>query len=125
MPPFGPTQGSIPFTLVSTGSGADFAVITSRPTQITGIFAGNINAAPRYLKLYDVSGASTSGLGLPVLNLIIPGNTAGGGSNPTPGGLLQGAQFYKGVTMLITTNMALADASAANAGDCNINILYQ
>lgn len=124
---FGPSQGFTPFTLVSAAS-LNATQLTTRPSQIVNIELGNINAAARYIKFYDMVAMPTSGVGGTglVKNLIIPGNTAGAGSNVAPGSShpMTGVQFTNGIAFIITNNAAVTDTSAPSAGDVVVNLDY-
>ncbi len=79
-----------------------------------GVQAGNVNAAARYLKLYDKATAPTVGTDVPVQTIIVPGDTAGGGNNvPVPE---DGIAFAHGIAFALTTGMADGDPSGVAAG---------
>lgn len=128
----GNVDGLNAFSMVST-SGLSLTVINDGPCQLMQGVLGNVNAAARFLKLYDVSAAQalaqTSGLftAIPVQNYIIPGNAAGAGSNFGQGGQVPavGLQFFNGMAMQLTGNAALADASGVGGADCVVNLWWR
>lgn len=86
------------------------------------IHTSNINAAVRYLKLYDKATAPTVGTDVPVWTLAIPGNAAGAGFvMPIPVGLV----FTTGIGIGITTGSADADVGAVAASDIIVNIGFK
>jgi hypothetical protein len=139
----GTRSGVTPFSLVSAG-GANPTFVFDGPCQL---FVGqlfNVNAAARFLKVYDVDEeqVGTSGIfqavavtpiqfvtpfvnQLPVLNFGIPGNTAGAGSNFgnfPHNAITRGYQFSQGVAIQITANIAVGDQSGITAGDVIVNL---
>ena len=127
--PIGNTNGLTYFSLITQSSGISLTQITNTPTQLCFFSMGNINAAARYLKVIDSPGTVQSSAGFTAsMSFIIPGNTAGAGSNghiaagpPTLGGL----QLNAGLAIAITANAALTDLSGANVGDVNIVLGYR
>ena len=124
----GPQSGSIPFTLVSAANN-NATLVKAAPGHLTIFSGGNVNANPRYVKFFDTAIASTSGFsGInPVWNIILPGNTAGAGSNvplSAAGPQVGGLQFFNGIAFMITPNIALTDQSGVSAGDVTINLGY-
>jgi hypothetical protein len=87
------------------------------------ITVSNINASPRYLKLYNKASAPTVGTDTPVLVFLIPGNAAGAGSNiPIPD---VGIAFTLGIAYALTTGVADSDTGAVAANEIVVNIAYQ
>lgn len=120
--------GLLVFSRISDAT-TNITLVKAGPTQVGFISCGNVNAAVRYLKLFDKGVAVTLGSGndLPVQTYIIPGGTAGAAANisisqssPNMGGL----QFYNGLCMALTTDNALTAASGVSLGDCVVNIGY-
>lgn len=90
---------------------------------VGGVYASNINAAARYLKFYNKSSAPTVGTDIPVQTYLIPGNTAGGGTNiPIPE---RGIAFSAGIAWALTTGVQDSDTGAVAANDLVVNILYR
>lgn len=91
--------------------------------QVYAIYAHSINAAVRYLKLYNKATAPTVGTDTPVLTLPIPGNAAGAGFVLDTGGM--GIAFSTGIGFALTTGVADADTGAVAANEIVVNLLYK
>lgn len=91
--------------------------------QVYTVIAHNINAAVRYLKLYDKATAPTVGTDTPVMTLPIPANAAGAGFVLDTGGM--GVAFSLGIGLALTTGVADADTGAVAANEIVINLLYK
>ena len=79
------------------------------------IYAVNMNAALRYLKLYNKASSPTVGSDTPVATLPIPASTTGAGFMlQIPG---NGASFTTGIALALTTGIADADTGAVSAND--------
>lgn len=116
------TGGYTPSHLISAGS-TNATNITQQATTLGWVTASNINASPRYLKLYDKASAPTVGSDTPVQTYIIPGNTSGAGTNiPLPA---PGMAFLLGFSFAITTGAADADTGVVGAGDIVVNYGYK
>jgi hypothetical protein len=86
-----------------------------------GFSCSNINAAVRYLKLYELA-APTSGSTV-YMKFIIPGNTAGGGHSPNfPA---EGVAFATAMGSRLTTGFADNDTDAVASGDIICNFFYR
>ncbi len=93
-------MASTPGKIVSAASKNE-TVLSARPGVLTYLTASNINAAPRYLKLYNKASGLVVGTDVPVHTFLIPGNTAGAGSNiPIPD---DGIHFSVGISLALTT----------------------
>jgi hypothetical protein len=90
--------------------------------QVYGIVATNINAAVRYLKLYNKASSPTVGTDTPVMTIPIPGNTAGAGIVID---IPQGLAFATGIAAAITTGVADSDTGAVAANEIVVSILYK
>lgn len=116
-----PTGGYTPGKLISAATTNATSVKASAGT-LGFLTVGNINAAQRYLKLYNKASAPTVGTDVPVLVFIIPGNTAGTGSNiPIPSA---GINFSTGLAFAITTGVADNDTGAVAANEITVNYGY-
>jgi hypothetical protein len=98
--------------------------VKTAPGQIFHIIAININAALRYLKLYDASVDDTAvGTTTPKLTIPLPAST----TNPIP--LIidtpMGIPFNTAITAAATTGVADNDTGAPSANDIIIQILYR
>lgn len=95
-------------------------VIKASPGAIGFIYAANLNAAVRYLKLYDATSV-TVGTTSQVAALPIPASTTGAGFVlPIPGGLA----FTTGICIGTTTGPTSADTGAVAANEIFVMIGY-
>jgi hypothetical protein len=113
-------NGATPATYVSAAS-TNATSLKASAGQVYGVLLSNVNAAARYLKIFNKASAPTVGTDTPVMNLIIPGNTAGAGSNVF---LPVGAAFSTGIAFAITTGVALLDTGAVAANEITATFLY-
>jgi hypothetical protein len=90
--------------------------------QVYVIDATNTNAAPRYLKLYNLATAPTVGTSTPVMTLMIPGNTAGAGRILSDA---HGFAFGTGIASAITTGAADSDTGAVAANEVIFHLGYK
>lgn len=113
--------GATPYKLISAAS-TNATSLKASAGQIYSIAAYNINAAVRYLKLYNKALSPTVGTDTPVAVYAIPGNTAGAGftiSFPV------GMQFDTGIAFALTTGIADSDTGAVAANEQVVNITYK
>lgn len=89
--------------------------------QIYAIVAHNINAAVRYLKIYNKASAPTVGTDTPVLTLPIPGNAAGAGF-VLP--VAVGVALSTGIAFALTTGVADSDTGAVAANEIVVDLVY-
>lgn len=73
-----PVAGDTAFTKVATGTDYDRTVVVVGAGVLTALQASNINAAPAYIKLYDLAVVPNPATHTPFATLLIPGSTAGG-----------------------------------------------
>lgn len=89
--------------------------------QIGFIYAVNLNAAVRYLKLYNKASSPTVGTDTPVATLPIPASTTGAGfMMAIPGGM----NFATGIGYATTTGVADADTGAVAANEIILLLGY-
>ncbi len=88
--------------------------------QVYGWAIFNTNAAACYVKLYNKATGPTSA-DTPVVTLLIPGNTAGGGLVTQ---LNKGIAFSSGISYRATTAIADNSAAAVAASEVSINLFY-
>jgi hypothetical protein len=93
-------------------------VVKASAGQVYGWFLSNINASPRYVKLFNKATAPTVGTDVPVLTLLIP---AGGAANCE---FSNGIAFSTGIGFATTTAAADTDTGAVAVGEVVVNILY-
>jgi hypothetical protein len=90
--------------------------------QLYGIVATNINAAVRYLKLYNKASAPTVGTDVPVMTIALPGNTAGAGLAID---FANGIAFATGIAAALTTGVGDSDTGAVAANELVIHLIYK
>jgi len=111
----------IPATYVSAAS-TNATNLKASAGKIGMLTVGNVNAAARYLAIYDKATTPVPGTDVPVLKFIIPGNTAGAGTNiPIPDG---GLNFNNGISWSLGTGAALLDNNAVAASEITVNFGY-
>ena len=116
----------------SSSAATPYKLISAATTNATSVKASggnlffvsvsNINAAARYLKLYNKTSAPNVGTDVPILTFLIPGNTAGAGSNL--GIPPQGLRFNTGIAFALTTGVSDTDAVAVAANEIIVNLGY-
>lgn len=79
----------------------------------------NINAASRYLKLYNKATAPTVGTDTPVMTIMLPPNS----NQVIPTGPY-GIRFSTGIAYALTTGITVADTGAVAASEHSIGIFY-
>ena len=87
--------------------------------NLYSVTASNINAAARYLKLYNKASAPTVGTDVPVLTIPIP---ATGVVNIAFG--TQGFRFSAGIAFALTTGNADSDTAAVAASEIKVMLAY-
>lgn len=118
--PASTSGGWTPYNLVSAAN-TNATSLKASPGQVGYINVGSINAAARYLHLYNKASAPTVGTDTPVHTFIIPGNTAGAGNSlPIPAG----TEFTTGIAFAITTSINAANSAVA-ANEITVNIGYK
>jgi hypothetical protein len=113
--------GATPGKLVSAAS-TNATNIKNAAGKLLMLTASNVNAAARYLKVYNTSGAPTVGTDVPVGTFIIPGNTAGAGTNiPIPA---TGINLSTGISIALTTEATDAGTTGVAANEIVVNYAY-
>lgn len=92
--------------------------------QVYGYFLSNLNASPAYLKLYNKASAPTVGSDVPVITILIPGNSASNGAGANCE-FANGIAFGTGIAFATTTGVADADTGAVAANEVVINLFYK
>lgn len=120
------TVGAVPVTSGGTSISRTVSAASTNATnvkasagQVYQIIASNVNAAARYIHLYNTSGTPTCNTSI-ASTFIIPGNTAGGGTNIP---LAPGAAFGTGIGFCVTTAVDGTGAVAAN--EIVLNVFYK
>lgn len=118
-PTGGPTGGSTTYSKISTADNNSVNIKASAGT-VYSIQASNINAAARYLKLYNKATAPTCGTDTPVFRYTIAAS-----SGPTPAITFPvGASFPLGIGICIVTGITDADNTSTAASEQLVNITY-
>jgi hypothetical protein len=86
---------------------------------VYGFLASNINAAVRYLKLYDKASAPTVGTDTPVATVVLP--IGGTSSHSFPHGI----SFTNGISFALTTGIADSDTAAVSANEHVVHLFYK
>ncbi len=107
------TANGLTISRVLSAASTNATSVKASAGQVYTVYAHNINAAVRYLKLYNKASAPTVGTDTPVLTIPIPGNTAGAGAVLDTGGM--GIAFGTGIALAITTGVADADTGAVSS----------
>jgi hypothetical protein len=107
-----------PYGLKSAAS-TNLTVVKNAPGAIGFILAQNLNAAIRYLKLYNKASAPVLATDAPLLTIPIPANTTGAGfAIAIPGGL----GFSAGIALALTTGVADNDTGAVAANEVFLSL---
>lgn len=112
--------GQTIFRRISTAD-TNAASVKGSAGQVYGVYMSNINASPRYVKLYNKATAPTVGTDTPVMTLLVPGNTAGAGGTF---GMPSGIAFGTGIGVAITTGVADSDTGAVAANEIVVHLFY-
>jgi hypothetical protein len=113
--------GWTPHHLVSAAT-TNATSLKASPGQVGSIVVSSINAAIRYLKLYNKASAPTVGTDTPVHVIPIPGNTAGAGA-VVPFGA--GLEFTTGIAYALTTGITNTDTGSVAASEITVAIAYK
>ena len=117
----GATQLPVTPTTATTNSAATTNATSTKNTAGTlwSVAVSNINAAARYLKLYNKASAPTVGTDVPILTIPIPAGGVvqiNGGSN--------GIRFATGIAWALTAGAADSDTAAVAASEHKVVISY-
>jgi len=94
-------------------------LVKDAPGQVYGVWVSNVNAAVRFLKLYDLAIAPTVGTTVPTHTFMIP--AAGILRENWPNGI----EFTAGIGFGTTTLVADADTNAISAAESVIHIFWR
>ena len=120
--PAATTGGATAYKLISAAS-TNATNVKASAGQIYMITASNINAAVRYLKIYNKASAPTVGTDTPAFTFAIPGDTTGAGTNiPIPA---CGIALGTGIAFAFTTGVADSDTGAVAANEIVVNMAYK
>lgn len=113
--------GWTPFRLVSAAT-TNATNVKASAGMVGSIICSNVNAAVRYLKLYNTSSAPTVGTSTVVHVIPIPGNTAGAGCVVSFGA---GLEFTTGISFALTTEPTDAGTTGVAASEITVSIAYK
>lgn len=109
-----------PYSLISAGT-VNATVVKATPGNIYDLIVSNVNAAARYLKLYDKATAPAE-TDTPVMRILLPGNATGAGIAKS---FVSGLAFNSGISFRLTTGVADNDTGAVAANELLVNIAYR
>jgi uncharacterized cupin superfamily protein len=116
------TSGGASISRLLSAASTNSTLAKSSAGQVYGWYITNNNASERYVKLYNKASAPTIGTDTPVITLLIPGNTAGAGTNVN---FSAGIAFATGIGYGTTTGYADNDTGAVAAGEIIVNLFYK
>lgn len=114
-----------PFQLTATRFNVNSAATTNATSvrasaaRLMMVVASNVNAAARYLKLYDKASAPVVGTDVPLLTIPIP---ATGQVSVELGAM--GLNFANGLALAITAGAADTDVAAVAAAEVKVAGMY-
>lgn len=111
--------GASTYRIISVNN-ATGVLVADQKRVLYSVQAGNINAAVRYLKLYNKATAPTCGTDTPVATIPLP--AAGVPANPDIGSA--GWQFSLGLGYCIVTGAADSDTTAPAANEQFVTLGY-
>ena len=117
------TAGGLSIGKLISANSTNATSLKGSAGQVYTIYAHNVNAAVRYLKIYNKASSPTVGTDTPVITFPIPGNTAGNGAVLDTGGM--GIAFATGIAYAVTTGVADSDTAAVAANEIVLTILYK
>lgn len=107
---------------VISAASTNATLCVGRGALVGTIHASNVNAAARYLKLYDKATAPTVGTDTPRFTVLIPGAATGGqASIAFP---IQPI-FQNGLGLALTTGVADSDTAAVAANEIVVHVAYR
>jgi len=118
-PTGGATNGATTYSKISTADN-NAASIKGSAGTVYSVQATSLNAAVRYVKLYNKATAPTCGTDTPVVRLAVPPSSAAGPALTFP----VGAAFPLGIGICIVTGITDADNTATAASEQLVNITY-
>ena len=117
--PVAATNGGTSISRIVSAASTNATNVKASAGQVYTIIASNVNAAARYVHFYNTSGTPTCNTSI-ISTFIIPGNTAGAGTNIT---IPPGAAFATGIGVCITTGVDGTGNVAAN--EIVLNTFYR
>lgn len=116
------TSGGLSASHLVSAATTNATVIKNAAGKVYGVIASNVNAAVRYLKLYDLAVAPT--VGTSTVKLTIP-MVAGTTGPLTFVSFPHGIDFSTGISIATTTEATDSGTTAISANESTIHILYK
>lgn len=116
------TSGGLTISKTVSAASTNATSVKGSAGQVYGWFCSNVNAAVRYLKLYNKATSPTVGTDTPVMTIAIPGNTAGAGCTVE---FTNGIAFGTGIALALTTEATDAGSTGVAASEIVVNLLYK
>ena len=112
--------------IISAGTNPDAVLVKSGPVELLKLWIFNVNAAARFVKLYNKATAPVVGTDTPVATFGVGGATTGVANNIDLGQHpeLAGA-FTLGLGVGISTAAADSDTGAPTAGDVAVALMIR
>jgi hypothetical protein len=114
------TTGGLSSTTLISAASTNATSVKASAGQLYAIQAFNLNAAPRYLKIYNKASAPTVGTDTPVATYLIPANGAGFIID-----IPFGMTLSTGLAFAITGGITVADTTAILISEVSVNIQYK
>lgn len=115
------TSGGCSMSRTLSAASTNATNVKASAGQVYGMILTNVNAAARFLKMYNSASAPTAGSGTPVMTIQIPGNTAGAGLVLD---FPMGLAFSSGIGFTITGAVGDSDTTAVAANEIILNLFY-
>ncbi len=116
------TAGGLTMHKTVSAASTNATSVKAAAGKLYTIAVSSVNAAVRYLKLYNKASAPTVGTDTPVWTLPIPGATAGGGLVLS---IEQGLEFTTGIAFALTTEATDAGSTGVSANEHVVNLGYK
>jgi len=117
------TSGGLSFNYVLSAGSNNKTQVKGSAGQLYSIVATNVNASPRYLKVFNNTSAGvTAGTTAADYQFLIPGNASGAGIAIN---FDKGIAMSTGITIMITTGVSLTDNTSTAANEQSVLIGYK
>lgn len=113
------TTGGLLMSRTVSGASTNATNVKASAGQVYGIHVGSINAAVRYVHLYNNAGTPTCNASI-ISTFVIPGNAAGAGTNLN---FPLGLAFGTGIAFCLTT--AVDGTGSVSANEHVVNVEYK
>lgn len=116
------TSGGCSIERLLSAASTNATSVKASAGQVYGMYCHNINASPRFLKLYNKASSPTVGTDTPVMTLPIPGNANGAGF-VLP--MDMGIAFGTGIALAVTGAVGDSDTTTVAANEVVVNLFYK